>query len=388
MTGAGDLVGHFGGDEFAFILTDISEPEAATDFADRVANRIAESFRFKGRQVFTTVSVGIAFGSQDYQKAEDVLRDADIAMYYAKDNEENYVIFDKTMHTRAVSLQQLETDLRYALVSDELELFYQPIVELNTVSLSGFEALVRWNHPTRGLISPNEFISVSEDSGLVIPMTLQLLRTACSQMVEWQNRSADNQSLSISVNLSGKHFSHPDLVGQVTKIVSETKINPNCLKLEITESVVMENAETAISMLKQIRDIGVRLSVDDFGTGYSSLSYLHRFPIDTLKVDRSFVSRMMDGDGENAEIVNTILALARALKLSVIAEGIETVEQLDQLRTLGCEFGQGYLFSRPVPVAQIEKLLDDKSLWTNLAGNAAHAAAVQNYDSPQFGISH
>ncbi len=388
MTGEGDLVGHFGGDEFAFILTEAAEIETATHFADRVAKRIAESFRFNGRQVFTTVSVGIAFGSQDYQKSEDVLRDADIAMYYAKDNEENYVIFDKTMHTRAVSLQQLETDLRYAIVSDELELFYQPIVELNTVSLSGFEALVRWNHPTRGLIAPNEFISVSEDSGLVIPMTLQILRTACTQMVEWQNRSADNRSLSISVNLSGKHFSQPDLVGQVMTIVSETKINPNCLKLEITESVVMENAENAIFMLKQIRDIGVRLSVDDFGTGYSSLSYLHRFPIDTLKIDRSFVSSMTDGDGENAEIVHTIIALARALKLSVVAEGIETVEQLDQLRTLGCEFGQGYLLSRPVPVAQIEKLLDDKSLWDNLTASAAHAAAVHNYDPSQLGISH
>jgi EAL domain-containing protein (putative c-di-GMP-specific phosphodiesterase class I) len=282
------------------------------------------------------------------------------------------------MHTKAVTLQQLETDLRYAIVCNELETFYQPIVELEKMMLSGFEALVRWNHPHRGMISPAEFIPLSEETGLVIPMTLEILRSACGQTVEWQKRSPDTKSLYVSVNLSGKHFAQDNMVEQIKTIVGETNIDPRCLKLEITESMVMENAEKAIAMLHQIRDIGVRLSIDDFGTGYSSLSYLHRFPIDTLKVDRSFVDMMEDG-GENAEIVHTIIAMAHALKLNVIAEGIENIYQLNQLRILGCEYGQGYLFSRPMPVAEIEKIIDDKLRWTNILTPHIPADPAQDY---------
>ncbi len=386
MTGEGDLVGHFGGDEFAFILHGVGDAGSATAFAEHVVKEIAEPFRFKSRHVYTSVSVGIAFGGPEHSKAEEILRDADMAMYHAKDNGESYGIFDKAMHTRAVSLQQMETDLRYAIVCNELEIFYQPIIDLDKMFLSGFEALVRWNHPRRGLMSPTDFIPLSEETGLVIPMTLQILRSACNQIVDWQSRIPDSKSMYVSVNLSGKHFGHDALVEQIQTILDETKIDPSCLKLEITEGVVMENAENAISMLQQIRGLGVRLSVDDFGTGYSSLSYLHRFPLDTLKVDRSFVTMMEDG-GENAEIVHTIISLAQTLKLSVIAEGIENIYQLNQLRILGCEYGQGYLFSRPVPVAEIEKMLVDKFRWTNILTPSIHGVPSTTSDYSQLSIS-
>jgi diguanylate cyclase (GGDEF)-like protein len=370
MMREGDMVGRFSGDEFAIILSDIKSLDDATAFAERVAKRIAEPFTLNGRQVFTSVSIGIAYGNPKYKDAQDVLRDADIAMYYAKENQKNYIIFDQKMHTRAVTLLQLETDLRYAVERSELELYYQPIIGLDEVKLVGFEALVRWNHPTRGLVPPVEFIPVSEDTGLIIPMTLWILRTACMQVVEWQRRSPENENLMVSVNLSGKHFAQPDLVSQIKMILKETQMKPSCLKLEITESAVMENAETAIAMLKQIRELGAQLSIDDFGTGYSSLSYLHRFPIDTLKVDRSFVSAMEDGT-ENGEIVRTVIALAKTLNLDVVAEGIETIHQLHQLRILGCEYGQGYLFSRPLPAQEIESIIEDKTRWQNIlpAGN-------------------
>src|SRR5260221_8574326 len=250
------------------------------------------------------------------------------------------------MHIRAVTRSQVETDLRFAIERDEFELYYQPIVSLDTASLSGFEALVRWNHPQRGLVPPNEFIPVSENTGLIIPMTVKILHQACSQVVKWQKFSNSSSPLSIAVNLSGKHFGHPALVDQINSVIKDTGIDPASLKLELTESAVMENAEAAIQMLKQIKETGVRVSIDDFGTGYSSLSYLHRFPIDLLKVDRSFVSAM-DNNTENGEIVRTVIALAKALNLKVVAEGIESIHQFHQLRILGCEYGQGYLFSKP-----------------------------------------
>jgi EAL domain-containing protein (putative c-di-GMP-specific phosphodiesterase class I) len=244
-------------------------------------------------------------------------------------------------------------------------MFYQPIVDLDSMRLFGFESLIRWNHPTRGLVPPNEFIPVSEDTGLIVPMTLWILRTSCKQIVEWQRLSPANKKLVVSVNISGKHFAQKDLVEQIKMILVETEMDPTCLKLELTESAVMENAETVITMMKQMRELGIQLSIDDFGTGYSSLSYLHRFPINTLKVDRSFVNSMEDGS-ENGEIVRTVIALAKTLRLNVVAEGIETIHQLHQLRILGCEFGQGYLFSRPVPVDEAERLLNDSSRFENI----------------------
>ncbi len=366
-----DLVARFSGDEFAFILNDISDVEEAIAFAERIKQKISAPFTLSGRQVFTSFSIGIALGGADYKLSEDVLRDADIAMYHAKDTEKDFVVFDKKMHVRAVTRMQLETDLRIALEREQLCVFYQPIIELDKMKLFGFEALVRWNHPQRGLIPPNEFIPVCEDTGLIVPLTLWVLRQSCRDLMEWQRKSPDNKNLVVSVNLSGKHFGHKDLVEQVKGVIDETGINPACLKLELTESAVMENAERVISMLKELRALGLKLSIDDFGTGYSSLSYLHRFPIDTLKVDRSFVSTMEDGS-ENGEIVRTVIALAKTLRLDVVAEGIETIHQLHQLRVLGCEYGQGYLFSRPVPLEEAERLLDDKARWETII------PAVQN----------
>lgn len=360
-----DLVARFSGDEFAFIINNIKGIEDAVQFAELIKHKIAAPFTLSGRQVFTSFSIGIALGNAEYEAAEDILRDADIAMYHAKETEKDYVVFDQKMHTRAVTLLQLETDLRHAIERDELCMYYQPIIDLNTMKIFGFESLIRWNHPTRGMVPPNEFIPVSEDTGLIIPLTLWILRTSCAQMVEWQRKSPENKDLIVSVNLSGKHFAHKDLVEQIRTILVQTGMNPACLKLELTESAVMANAESVISMMKQIRDLGIQLSIDDFGTGYSSLSYLHRFPINTLKVDRSFVNSMEDGS-ENGEIVRTVIALAKTLRLDVIAEGIETIHQLHQLRILGCEYGQGYLFSRPVPVEEAERLIADAARFENV----------------------
>lgn len=361
----GQMLGRFGGDEFAILLPDFANQKDVIELADKAAKRLAEPFKLGDRSVFTSVSIGIAFGDRNYAEAQEILRDSDIAMYYAKEKQKDFVVFDQKMHARAVTLLQLETDLRFALERNELELFYQPIVGLSETKLAGFEALVRWNHPTRGLISPNEFIPVSEDTGLIIPMTVQILQSACLQLVDWQKRFPSSEPLTVAVNLSGRHFAHPVLVEQIRTTLRETGIAPGCLKLEITESAVMENAENAILMLKQIRELGVQLCIDDFGTGHSSLSYLQRFPIDTLKVDRSFVNAMEDGS-ENGEIVRTVIALAKILKLNVVAEGIESIHQFHQLRVLGCEFGQGYLFSRPMPVAEIDKMLTDKLRFQNI----------------------
>lgn len=355
-----DLVARFSGDEFAFILNNINNIEEAKQFAERIEEKISEPFTLNGKQVFTSFSIGIALGGEEYEVAEDILRDADIAMYHAKDKEKNFVVFDKNMHTRAVTLLQLETDLRTAIERDELTMYYQPIINLDSMRIFGFESLIRWNHPTRGLVPPNEFIPVSEQTGFIVPLTLWILRASCRQMVEWQRKNPAHKNLVVSVNLSGKHFAQKNLVEQIKSVLTETGINPACLKLELTESAVMENAESVITMMRQIRELGIQLSIDDFGTGYSSLSYLHRFPINTLKVDRSFVSTMEDGS-ENGEIVRTVIALAKTLRLNVIAEGIETIHQLHQLCILGCEYGQGYLFSRPVPAEDAEKLIQDES---------------------------
>ena len=382
----GDLVARFSGDEFGILLTEVSSLDEAVEFAEIIKHKLAKPFTLNGRQVFTSVSTGIALGNENYTEPEDVLRDADIAMYYAKEAGTSHVVFDPAMHTRAVTLLQLETDLRCSIERNEMLAYYQPIIDLATMRMVGFETLMRWNHPQRGIIPPNEFIPVSEETGLIVPLTLWILRKSCNQLVEWQKESPANRPLMMSVNLSGKHFAHPDLVDQIKGILEETQINPRSLKLELTESAIMENAETAIEMLGQIRELGVQISIDDFGTGYSSLSYLHRFPIDMLKVDRSFVSSMEDGT-ENGEIVRTVIALAKTLGLSVVAEGIESIHQLHQLRILGCEFGQGYLFSRPVPVDEVEKILADKDRWQNIIPDNNPALLAQNREFTHLRIA-
>ncbi len=365
---ADDFVARFSGDEFGIILTDISKEEDVISCIKIITTYFKESFEIDERSVFTSVAVGVAIANSDYEAAEDIVRDAEIAMYQAKSREQKYEIFDPSMHAHAVSRLQMETDLRYAVERNELAAYFQPIVCLQTMNIIGFEALMRWNHPEKGLISPGEFIPISEDTGLIIPMTLWMLRDSCQKLAKWSAMAPESEQMVMSVNLSGKHFAQDDLVAQVKNILSEEKIDPKYLKLEITESAIMGNGETAIKILEQLKRVGVQLSIDDFGTGYSSLSYLHRFPIDTLKIDRSFVSSM-DSGSENGEIVRTVIALAKTLGLTIIAEGIETIHQLHQLRILGCEYGQGFLFSRPLPVDQVEELLKDKGRWKNIINN-------------------
>lgn len=381
-----DVVGRFSGDKFGIILRDLLSKDEATAFAERLAKRLAEPYTLDSRQVFTSAKIGIAYGNSKYPEAEDILRDADIAMYYAKGNSESFVIFDQKMHIRAVTRLQLETDLRFAIERNEFELYYQPIVHLSDASLTGFEALVRWNHPQRGLVPPYEFIPISESTGLIIPMTVQILHSACKQIVAWQERWPSETPRTIAVNLSGKHFGHPALVEQIKTVLAETGMDPANLKLELTESAIMDNAETAILMLKQIKETGVQISIDDFGTGYSSLSYLHRFPIDLLKVDRSFVSAMEENT-ENGEIVRTVIALAKALKLKVVAEGIESIHQYHQLRILGCEYGQGYLFSKPLQVDDIERLLSDKTRWQNILPSPSIPPVQPDHDISHLNIA-
>lgn len=351
-----DTLARFGGDEFAILLSGMTDATDAVKVAQRIHDEMSQPFVLDKNSAFATASIGIALSSSGYERPDDILRDADTAMYRAKENgKARYELFDHAMHARAVSRLQLESDLRQAIERNEFCVHYQPIVSLQTGRLAGFEALVRWNHPRRGLVSPLDFIPVAEETGLIVPIGQWVLNEACAQVREWQIDSPSHRSLSLSVNLSVRQVAQPDLLERIKEALDTSKLNPHCLKLEITESVVMENAEAAALMFKQLRSLGVQLSIDDFGTGYSSLSYLHRFPLNYLKIDRSFVMRLTT-DNDNA-IVRTISTLARNLGMEVIAEGIETEEQYQQLKMLGCEFGQGYLFSRPVNSDNVARLL-------------------------------
>ncbi|HZN01748.1 MAG TPA: EAL domain-containing protein [Pyrinomonadaceae bacterium] len=351
-----DTLARFGGDEFAILLSGMTDATDTVRVAQRIQDELSQPFVLDKNSAFATASIGIALSSSGYDRPEDILRDADTAMYRAKENgKARYELFDHGMHARAVSRLQLESDLRQAVEQKEFTVYYQPIVNLQTGRLSGFEALVRWNHPRRGLVSPVDFIPVAEETGLIVPIGQWVLNEACKHIRQCQIYSPSHRSLSLSVNLSARQVAQPDLLEQIKQALETSKLNPHCLKLEITESVVMENAEAAALMFKQLRSLGVQLSIDDFGTGYSSLSYLHRFPLNYLKIDRSFVMRLTT-DNDNA-IVRTISTLARNLGMEVIAEGIETEEQYQQLKMLGCEYGQGYLFSRPVNSNGIRRLL-------------------------------
>lgn len=358
----GDIVSRLGGDEFAIVLVNISTADDAVKFSERIYEAVAQPYQLHGYQVYTAPSIGIAMSNDEYEQPDDILRDSDIAMYHAKERGGGCALFDRELRTRAVGIMKIESELRDVAERGELRVFYQPIISLDSGRLAGFEALMRWQHPERGLISPAEFIPVAEDTGLIVPMTIWILREACTQLSRWRWQSPINRSLLVSVNLSGKHFTESNLAEQVSQILHETGLEPHCLKLEITESAAMENAEATARILSSLRELGVRLSIDDFGTGYSSLSYLHRFPIDTLKIDRSFVSRMGE-DGENSEIVQTILTLAKNLEMDVIAEGVEKSHQIELLRKFGCRYAQGFLFSKPQPAADIEKLMKQQSNW-------------------------
>lgn len=377
IIGDRELFGRFGGDEFAIFTSANTDKSAASDLATRVAASFERPFFLEGRKVFAHASIGIAFGHSEYVRAEEVIRDADIAMYFAKDRKVPFVVFSKEMHENAVKRLELATDLRTATERKEFRLFYQPIVSITDKTLYGFEGLMRWHHPTRGLVSPGEFIPLAESTGLIVPMTVDVMRSGCEQLAEWQRELRSAHDLNLSLNLSVIHLADPHVVDHIQTAINETGVKPTSLKLEITESSVLENAEQTIEVLSKIKSLGVRLSIDDFGTGYSSLSYLHRFPVDTLKIDRSFVSTMEDGS-ESEEIVRTVLTLAKALKLSVVAEGIETNYQYRQLHSLGCEYAQGYLFSRPVSAGDAGIMVEGNNAWSEIE--------LQDDDMPAVGL--
>ncbi|XWK89485.1 MAG: EAL domain-containing protein [Phormidium sp.] len=351
-----DTVARLGGDEFGILLTNIQELENITAVVNRIQNSVRQPLKLEGQEVFTTASIGIALSSAGYDYAQDLMRDADIAMYRAKVlGKARSCLFNKTMHQIAVNRLRLETDLRRALERQELRLHYQPIVSLTTGEITGFEALIRWEHPEDGLISPSQFIPVAEETGLINQIGWWVLREACLKLRIWQLTFPKETPLTMSVNLSGKQFAQPGLIEKVNLILQETGCDRNSLKLELTESAIMEHSN-ANSVLEKLRSLGVMLDIDDFGIGYSSLDRLYQFPINTLKIDRSFVSRI-DAGGRNVEIVKAIVTLAHTLGMNVVAEGVETVQQASLLQTLNCEFAQGYLFSKPLEEKAAEALL-------------------------------
>lgn len=356
-------VARLGGDEFTVLLDDIKDPGDAKRAAERMMKALTPPFILGGKEVFTSVSIGIALSNPGYEQAEDILRDADTAMYRAKSlGKGRYEVFDADMRARVMARLQLETDLRHALERGEFRNFYQPIVALASGDIAGFEALLRWQHPTRGLLAPIEFIPVAEETGLIRELGWWNLREACRQISVWRASFIAHPYLTISVNLSAKQFLQPNLVEDIRKLLVELEVPPEALRLEITESTVMADPSAAVEMLEKIKSLGIHLAIDDFGTGYSSLSYLHRFPLDTLKIDRSFISGMGD-QGEGIEIARTILPMANNLRLDVVAEGIETVQQVSLLKKLQCKYGQGYYFSRPLSAEGIATLLAGDLTW-------------------------
>jgi diguanylate cyclase (GGDEF)-like protein/PAS domain S-box-containing protein len=354
----GDSVARLGGDEFAVLVDDMADPEVPSRVAERIKETLSAPFELAGREVFLTASIGIAPHKPRYQGPEDFLRDADTAMHHAKTRgRARHQVFDTTMHSRAVGLLQIENDLHRAVERGELSVHYQAIVSLRSGTVAGFEALVRWERPGQGFVPPADFIRIAEETGLIIPMGMWVLRQACQQVRRWQEQTIPaGLPLMVSVNLSARQFAQKDLVEQVGRIVEETALEPGSLKLEVTESVLMQDPEVASSMLAELASRRVRVCIDDFGTGYSSLSYLLRFPASTLKIDRSFVTDMSAGS-QHSEMVRTIVVLAHNLGMDVIAEGVETEDQVRHLQALDCDYMQGYLLSKPVDAAAAEELL-------------------------------
>jgi diguanylate cyclase (GGDEF)-like protein len=354
-----DTVARLGGDEFAILLSDIEDDTDAARVAERIREELARPFHLGGHEVYTSASIGITLSATGYHDPEDILRDADTVMYRAKANgKARHELFDEAMHARAVALLRTETDLRRAVEREEFRVVYQPILSLRTGEVAGFEALVRWHHPERGVVAPAEFIPVAEETGLIVEIGRRVLRESCRQLSEWQARGLARPAHYVSINLSGKQFAQAGLAASVAEALADAALDSRCLRLEITESVVMSDAEAACATLGSLRAQGLGISIDDFGTGYSSLSYLHRFPVDTLKIDRSFIGRMGGGD-EDGEIVRTIITLARNLGMRVVAEGVETARQGDLLRGLGCEYAQGFFFSRPLDAAAAARWLTE-----------------------------
>jgi diguanylate cyclase (GGDEF)-like protein len=356
------------GDEFAIYLTAIADVEEATQLADRLQKVLTHPFQWQGQDIYTTISIGIAYNrtGNDFD-AEELIREADIAMYQAKESgQSRHQIFASGMRTQAQTRWQLETELRSAIERQEFELYYQPIVSLKNLKVSGFEALIRWHSPGRGFVSPGLFVPVAEETGLIIPIGQWILQEACLQMNRWRDLFPEHSSLMMSVNLSQRQFAQVDLVEQIQQILEEINVDRNRLKLEITESHMMNDVEEGLALLKRLKMLGLKLSLDDFGTGYSSLSNLHTFPIDTLKIDQSFVNRLNESQESHkyAQIVRTIILLGHNLEFDVIAEGVETAHQVRALQSLECEYGQGYFFSKPLSKEKATELLESNPQWS------------------------
>ncbi len=351
------ILSRLSSDEFTILLRDVGDQTSVMETVEHILTVFTEPFQLERHEVFITVSVGIAIGTATYSEPEHILRDADMAMYHAKASRQTpYQLFDPTLHSSALQRLQLEIDLRKAVQQHELIVHYQPIITLDTGKTVGFEALVRWQHPQKGLISPGLFIPIAEETGLIAPIGQWVLQHACQQLRQWQNENLCDTSFTMSVNLSARQFAQPNLVEQIDQILADAQLAPHCLKLEITESAIMDNAQSAAAILQDLQKRHIQLSIDDFGTGYSSLSYLHSFPVNTLKIDRSFVQQM-DENSENLGLVPLIINIAHKMGMDVVAEGIETPQQLAQLQALNCDFGQGFLFSKPIDSEKIKALL-------------------------------
>jgi diguanylate cyclase (GGDEF)-like protein len=358
-----DTLARLGGDEFAVLVEELPTLDRAQTIADRILNSLTEPFQLSRYEVFINASIGITLGSFYHEKPEYLLRDADTAMYRAKAlGKGQYYLFDPAMHDEALNRLQLENDLRRAVERQEFKVYYQPIISLTTGKIYGFEALVRWQHPTRGVISPIDFIPVAEETGLIAQIDLWVLGETVRQLQAWQHQTLINDTVTCSVNLSARHFLQFSFIQHLRELLESTQINPQMIKLEITESAIANQNQATLDILHQIRDCQIELSIDDFGTGYSSLSYLEEFPVNVLKIDRSFINRIDDPEHQGG-LVPGIIGIAHTMGMIAIAEGVETPIQLEKLRGLGCDFAQGYLFSKPLDPEAIGELLARSPQW-------------------------
>ncbi|HLJ54760.1 MAG TPA: GGDEF domain-containing phosphodiesterase, partial [Chthonomonadaceae bacterium] len=350
-------VARLGGDEFTLLLEGLAGLEEAVETARHILTFFRQPVAIGGREVFVSASIGVAFACGDSHQAGDLLRDADTAMYRAKsDGKSGYAVFASNMNADVVDRMEVETGLRFALERDELRVYYQPLIDLQSGGMTGVEALLRWEHPTNGLTAPGKFIPIAEETGLIVPIGYWVLEEACRQMQEWKAAYPEYGPLSVSVNLSGKQLQRPDVVERVAEVIEKTRIAPADLKIEITESVMMGDVADTVSKLHALKALGVKLAMDDFGTGYSSMASLSTFPLDTVKIDRAFVKRLTENH-ESSSVVSAIIMLSKALQLDVTGEGIETPEQLVQLQGLGCQIGQGYFFDRPLTPDALDKVI-------------------------------
>jgi predicted signal transduction protein with EAL and GGDEF domain len=372
--GEGCRLARFGGDEFTVLVEHVAHQRQVTTLAERILASLRAPFTVRGREVFISASVGIALGAGGEHGADDLLSFADIAMFQAKEaGKDRYTVFDAGHEAQAMARLEMETALRRAFVREELEVYFQPVVSLDDGHVHGAEALLRWNHPTLGLVGPGQFIGLAEETGLIVPLGRWVLEVACRRAREWQDHRPDGPPLVVTVNLSGRQLQHPDLREQVIQALADSGLDAACLCLEITESVLMTDADDTISTLEGLKRLGVHLAIDDFGTGYSSLSYLKRLPVDVVKLDQSFVAGM-DESPVDAEIVAAVVKLTRTAGMQMVAEGVETMEQLEDVRSLGCSLVQGYLLSRPQPNEALVRMLDER--WVAAPGLVVLPASV------------